>query len=81
MNRRRFLAGSAASLVAAGARPGLAATQFEGAGDRWLHYGGDAGASRYSPLGQINRFNVHRLKRAWTHHTGDKLDRPATMIQ
>ena len=81
MNRRRFLAGSAASLLAAGARPKLSAAPFAGSGSEWRHYGGDAGASRYSPLDQINRFNVHRLKRAWTHHTGDKLDRPGTMIQ
>src|SRR4029434_7977935 len=26
---------------------------------------------RYSPLTQINRENVSRLKRAWTYHTGE----------
>ena len=54
---------------------------FSGAGSEWRFYGGDQGASRYSPLDQINLFNVHRLKPAWIHHTGDKLDRPKTMIQ
>ena len=72
-----MLAASAWSQSDLPAAPG----PFRGAGDQWRHYGGDEHASRYSPLDQINRFNVHRLKRAWTHHTGDKMDRPATMIQ
>ncbi|HKE90483.1 MAG TPA: hypothetical protein VKB45_09105, partial [Gemmatimonadales bacterium] len=33
--------------------------------------GGDPGNTRYSPLGQINRGNVARLRLAWTYHTGD----------
>ncbi|MCL4780644.1 MAG: pyrroloquinoline quinone-dependent dehydrogenase [Gammaproteobacteria bacterium] len=37
----------------------------------WLHVGGDAGGSRYSPLDQINRKNVWRLERAWTWQHGD----------
>ena len=61
--------------------PALAEKSFSGAGSEWRFYGGDQGASRYSPLDQINLFNVHRLKPAWIHHTGDKLDRPKTMIQ
>lgn len=72
-----MLAASAWSPANLPAAPG----PFRGAGDQWRHYGGDEHASRYSPLDQINLFNVHRLKRAWTHHTGDKMDRPATMIQ
>jgi len=39
----------------------------------WAHYGGDAGASRYSPLTQITRENVVRLEVAWVHHNGDVL--------
>jgi quinoprotein glucose dehydrogenase len=40
--------------------------------DEWPSYGGDAGGMRYSPLTQINRDNVSRLKVAWgfqlVHH-------------
>ena len=61
--------------------PARSEKSFAGAGSEWRFYGGDQGASRYSPLDQINLFNVHRLKPAWIHHTGDKLDRPKTMIQ
>jgi quinoprotein glucose dehydrogenase len=37
----------------------------------WHYYGGDPGGSKYSPLTQINRDNVHQLKVAWVFHTGD----------
>jgi quinoprotein glucose dehydrogenase len=36
----------------------------------WLHHGGDEGGSRYSPLDQVNRGNVGRLKLAWQYRTG-----------
>jgi quinoprotein glucose dehydrogenase len=39
--------------------------------DEWPYYGHDAGSTRFSPLTQINRENVARLKVAWTFHTGD----------
>src|SRR6185437_851485 len=44
---------------------GLAAGQ-----DEWPVYGNDPGGMRYSPLKQIDRSNVQRLKTAWTFHTG-----------
>ena len=47
----------------------------------WPVYGGDAGTSRYSPLKQINTGNAAKLQVAWTFHTGDSTDRPATQIQ
>jgi outer membrane protein assembly factor BamB len=47
----------------------------------WPYYGGDAGTSRYSPLKQINTTNAADLQVAWTFHTGDSTDRPATQIQ
>ena len=47
----------------------------------WRYYGFDPGNSRYSPDKQINTSNVNRLKVAWTWHTGDKSDCPATQIQ
>jgi len=37
----------------------------------WPVTGGEPGNSRYSPLDQINRGNVARLRVAWTYHTGD----------
>ena len=40
----------------------------------WPTYGNDPGGMRYSPLTQINRENVARLKPAWVFHTGDISD-------
>ena len=40
----------------------------------WPVYGYDDGGSRYSPLTQIGRANVSRLKIAWEYHTGDYSD-------
>jgi membrane-bound PQQ-dependent dehydrogenase (glucose/quinate/shikimate family) len=40
----------------------------------WPNYGNDPGGMRYSPLSQINRDNVSKLKLAWTFHTGDISD-------
>src|SRR2546423_9257618 len=42
--------------------------------DGWSYYGHDAGGMRYSPLAQINRENVAKLKVAWTFHTGEISD-------
>jgi quinoprotein glucose dehydrogenase len=42
--------------------------------DDWAYYGHDAGGTRYSPLTQINRENVTKLKVAWIFHTGDISD-------
>jgi quinoprotein glucose dehydrogenase len=39
--------------------------------NEWPYYGRDAGGMRFSPLAQINRDNVTRLKIAWTFRTGD----------
>jgi membrane-bound PQQ-dependent dehydrogenase (glucose/quinate/shikimate family) len=40
-------------------------------GAEWPSYGRDAGGMRYSPLKQIDRTNVTRLRRVWTYHTGE----------
>lgn len=37
----------------------------------WANYGNDPGGMRYSPLTQVNRDNVAKLKLAWVYHTGD----------
>lgn len=55
----------AASSAAAQA-PAAAATE-------WPAYGNDAGASRWSPLQQIDRSNVSRLEVAWTYRTGERI--------
>jgi len=39
--------------------------------EEWRAYGNDAGSSRYSPLKEITKANVGRLKVAWTYRTGD----------
>ncbi|HEB91508.1 MAG TPA: hypothetical protein ENI85_18175, partial [Deltaproteobacteria bacterium] len=40
----------------------------------WPWWGGDRGATHYSPLTQITRENVDRLEVAWTHRSGDFFD-------
>ncbi|MFB3923966.1 MAG: pyrroloquinoline quinone-dependent dehydrogenase [Terriglobia bacterium] len=40
----------------------------------WRFYGGDAGGAKYSPLEQINRQNVTRLREAWVYDTADVSD-------
>jgi quinoprotein glucose dehydrogenase len=37
----------------------------------WSTYGNDPGGTRYSPLAQIDRGNVGRLRVAWTYRTGE----------
>jgi quinoprotein glucose dehydrogenase len=69
----RFILISALALVCIGAVAMMsspAGTSF----DDWPAYGHDAGGMRYSPLMQINRENVSRLKVAWVFHTGDISD-------
>jgi quinoprotein glucose dehydrogenase len=48
----------------------LFASAIPAANDDWSAYGRDAGGTRYSPLKQITRENVAKLKVAWTYHTG-----------
>ena len=37
----------------------------------WPAYGGQPEGTRYSPLKQINKSNVARLKEAWRYDTSD----------
>jgi quinoprotein glucose dehydrogenase len=72
LNRMRVLAFS----LAFGVLPVAGHTETEGvlaAGD-WPNYGNDPGGMRFSPLRQINRKNVSKLKTAWIYHTGDISD-------
>jgi len=84
LNRRRFLKQSATSLLAASAWPAsLPAAQQPTANPdhEWRVYGGNPAGTHYSPLDQINRANVHKLKVAWTYHTEDSRRKPATTIE
>jgi glucose dehydrogenase len=47
---------------------------FTLAAQQWPYYGGDQGGSKYSPLKQVDRENVGKLRVAWTYHTGDVSD-------
>ncbi|MDX1984385.1 MAG: pyrroloquinoline quinone-dependent dehydrogenase [Bryobacteraceae bacterium] len=76
MNRRNFLQSAASTAFLPGARAASKDRSLE-----WNHYGGDAGASRYSPCARITPSNVSNLKVAWVHKTGDASSRPATAIE
>lgn len=45
--------------------------------DEWKFFGRDAGGSQHSPLEVINTTNVHRLKTAWVHRSGDFREGPS----
>jgi quinoprotein glucose dehydrogenase len=49
--------------------PAAASDGLPSSGD-WLHYGNDAGGTRYSTLDQITPANVGKLQLAWTVHLG-----------
>jgi quinoprotein glucose dehydrogenase len=57
-----------ATCAASAAPPGRQSDDDE---SQWGSYGGDPGGNRHSPLSQINRENVGRLKIAWTYRTGE----------
>lgn len=48
-----------------------AAAQSGAAPNRWAHYGGDAGSTKYSPLDQIERRNVGDLEVRWQWRSPD----------
>jgi quinoprotein glucose dehydrogenase len=73
----RFLLVVATVVLCAGMPNASAQSSANPAGatqNDWAYYGHDAGGTRYSPLAQINRANVDKLKIAWTFHTGDISD-------
>lgn len=57
-----------ATCAASAAPPGRQSDDDE---PQWGSYGGDPGGNRHSPLTQITRENVGRLKIAWTYRTGE----------
>jgi len=46
----------------------------QGSSGHWEFYGGDPGATKYSPLSGITRDNVHLLRPAWNWETGEVRD-------
>ena len=67
--RQAFLPAVVLFVIGAAWLPAQVASDSE-----WPNYGNDPGGMRYSPLSQINRDNVSKLKVAWTFHTGDISD-------
>jgi quinoprotein glucose dehydrogenase len=51
------------------------------AGNDWPVYQGGKSSSHYSPLRQINRKNLSKLKVAWQYHSGEKDVRNLSQIQ
>ncbi|MGH9407141.1 MAG: PQQ-binding-like beta-propeller repeat protein [Terriglobia bacterium] len=51
--------------------PGSNSRQSDQTGSSWA-YGGGRARDHFSPLSQINRTNVSRLRVAWTYGTGEK---------
>jgi quinoprotein glucose dehydrogenase len=70
--RKRWLWCAFALAVGLAAKDvGTTAAQQGARDEEWGYYGHDGGGMRYSPLAQINRENVARLKVAWAFHTDD----------
>ena len=55
--------------------------QANAQGVDWPGVGNDPGCMRYSPLDQIHRGNVDRLRPAWIYHTGELEGRPGKTIE
>src|ERR1044072_7145332 len=66
---RAFALLAFATVAASAAPPGRQSADDEE--PQWGAYGGDPGGNRHSPLSQINRENVGRLKIVWTYRTGE----------
>jgi quinoprotein glucose dehydrogenase len=76
MNLGRILAALLLALLCTGVPKTFSQSprQAGESSDSWSYYGHDPGGTRYSPLAQINRENVAKLKVAWTFHVGDISD-------
>ena len=51
--------------------PATATAQHGAPGGAWPTYGGDAGSTKYAPLGQIDARNVGRVHVAWRWASSD----------
>ena len=84
VTRRSFLQQTASTVFGASilqSDPALVLKALPGAGKEWRYHGGDPGMIRYSPLDQINRSNIQKLRVAWTYKTGDKVEGSRTTIE
>lgn len=70
-------------MVSTGCGPSEAPPPAGGPAVGWPAWGGDPGGLRHAPLREIHTGNVHRLRPAWTYHTGDlpdsRGDHPSTL--
>jgi quinoprotein glucose dehydrogenase len=57
------------------------ADRLSEAGDNWPVYLGGKSSSHYSPLSQINKKNLNKLKVAWQYHSGEKDVKNLSQIQ
>src|SRR5687767_7693415 len=76
------------AVIALGSAIGLSATLAGQGGAsasksdaEWRFFGGDAGATRYSPASQIDASNVRNLRVAWRWSARNFGPRPATTMQ
>ncbi len=65
-----------AALAALVSLPAAASAQQGAAAGQWRYYGGDAGSTRYSALGQIDRNNVADLEVVWRWKSDNYGPRP-----
>lgn len=66
IGRREFCAGASAALAFAVFPTGVLAAKPTGlSSEEWHYYGGDSGATKYSPVDQVNADNVNNLRIAW----------------
>ena len=63
--------GCLATVVVALLVPAPAAAQYGVSDGKWHYYNGDIGATKYSPLDQINKSNVADLRIAWRRPSVD----------
>ena len=59
------------ALLLAGCGAELAPPDRTGPAANWMHWGGDPGGARFSPLVELTPANVAHLEVAWTYRTGD----------
>ena len=52
-------------------RPQVVIAQYGATNGEWPTYAGDLGGTKYSPLGQITRFNFSQLEIAWRWASAD----------
>lgn len=60
-----------AALALAGCGDKSVKIDYSGPTDQWPFVGHNIGGDRYSPLTQVNKANVGKLKVAWVYHNGD----------